>query len=58
MDKLEEWRVRGRVATAIKNVREALTHLAANSQELDDAVAEAEHLGLYDKASAGAGVVR
>lgn len=58
MDKIEEWRVRGRIATAIRNVREALTHLAAGSQELNDAVAEAKQLGLYDEAQAGAGAVR
>lgn len=58
MDQLEEWRVRGRVATAIKNVRETLMHLATESRELNDAMAEAEHLGLYDKAPVAAGAVR
>lgn len=46
MDKLEEWRVRGRVATATKRLRETLVRLATDSQELRDAVDEAESLSL------------
>lgn len=48
MDHLEAWRVQGRIATAIKNVRETAARLATDSEELNDAVAEAQRLGLYD----------
>lgn len=46
MDQLETWVVRGRIATAIKNVRESLARLAVDSQELKSAMAEAEQLGI------------
>jgi len=53
MDQLDEWRVRGRIAIAMKNVREALSRLANDSQELTDAMAEAESLGLEVPLAAG-----
>jgi hypothetical protein len=45
MDQLEAWAVRGRVATAIRSMREDLLRLAVDSQELTEALAEAEQLG-------------
>lgn len=48
MDQLELWAVRGRVATAVTRVREALARLAVDSKELTDAMAEAEQFGLCD----------
>lgn len=48
MDQLDEWAVRGRVATAVRRVREGLARLAADSKELADAMAEAEQLNIGD----------
>ena len=60
MDQLEVWRVQGRIATAVGNVREAVSRMLHESKELDDALAEAEQLGIYGETSAptGTGVVR
>ena len=58
MDQLEEWRVRGRLATAVRTVRESMARLMDDGQELGEALAEAEQIGLYEKtpvASAGVG---
>lgn len=55
MDQIETWTVRGRVATAVKRVREDLACLAADSEELAEAVAEAEQHGLYDDQLAAIG---
>lgn len=58
MDQLEEWAVRGRLATAAKKVRESLARLVVDGQELGEALAEAEQIGLCEKtpvASAGVG---
>ena len=46
MDKLDTWAVQGRVATAIRNVRESAAQLAVDSAELVEAVAEAERLAI------------
>ncbi len=48
MDQLEAWAVRGRVATAVRGVREAMASLAITSKELRDAMAEAAQLGIDD----------
>lgn len=48
MDQLEAWAIRGRVATAIKNVRESIARLAKDGEELVEAMAEAEYFGIYD----------
>jgi hypothetical protein len=45
-DQLEQWRVQGRVATAVRNMRESLMQLEADEQELVRAVAEAKDLGV------------
>lgn len=45
MDQLDVWAVRGRVATAVRSMREALARLAVDSKELTEAMAEAEQLG-------------
>lgn len=45
-EQLERWRVEGRVATAVRNMRESLTRLEADGQELASAVAEARELGI------------
>lgn len=55
MDQLEAWAIRGRVATAISNVRESIARLARDGQELVDAMAEAEQFGVYDDSLAAAG---
>lgn len=52
MDQLDVWAVRGRVATAIRSMREALARLAVDSEELAEAMAEAEQLGICDAAPA------
>jgi len=46
VDQLDMWAVKGRVAIAIRGLREDLARLAAHSKELDDAMAEAERLGI------------
>lgn len=46
MDHLDTWAVQGRVATAIRNVRESAAQLAVDSAELVEAVAEAERLSI------------
>lgn len=46
MDQLEQWRVEGRVATAIRNLRESMNQLEADGQELVSAVAEARDLDI------------
>lgn len=51
MDQLEAWAVRGRVATAVRGVREAMAALAITSKELRDAMAEAAQLGIDDEAA-------
>lgn len=48
MDQLDVWAARGRVATALRSMREALARLAVDSKELTEAMAEAEQLGLCD----------
>lgn len=55
MDQLEAWAIRGRVATAIKNVRESIARLAQDGEELVEAMAEAEYFGVYDDSLAAAG---
>lgn len=55
MDQLDVWAARGRVATAIRRVREALARLAADSKELTEAMAEAEQLGICDVTPAAIG---
>ncbi|MBS2534254.1 hypothetical protein KGQ20_15900 [Catenulispora sp. NF23] len=51
MDQLEAWAVRGRIATAVRSVHEALTALALSSRELRDAMTEAVQLGICDTAT-------
>jgi hypothetical protein len=46
VDQLDVWAVRGRIATAVRSMREALARLAVDSEELTDAIAEAEQLGV------------
>jgi hypothetical protein len=58
MDQLDEWSVRGRLATAARRMRETLTRLATDSQEFVDALAEAERLRQGDQTAAPAGAVR
>lgn len=50
MDQLDTWAVQGRVATAIRSVRESAAQLAVDSAELTEAVAEAERLGISNPA--------
>jgi hypothetical protein len=60
MDKLEAWRVRGRIATAMKNLRESMTRVTTDSRELSAAIDEAEALGLISEipTAAGAGATQ
>lgn len=51
MDQLDEWAVRGRVATAARRVREDLVRLAVDGEELADAMTEARQLG-FDNVTA------
>ncbi|NUQ98885.1 MAG: hypothetical protein HOY79_20770 [Streptomyces sp.] len=51
MDELDEWPVRARVATAARRVRDGLARLAADSQELANAMSEADRLGISDLAA-------
>lgn len=44
MDQLDAWSARGRLATAVTNVRASLTSLAADGEELILAMTEAEAL--------------
>lgn len=54
MDPLEAWAIQGRVATAIKNVGESIARLAKDGEELVEAMAEAEHFGVYSEPPATA----
>lgn len=55
MDRLDEWAVQGRVATAAQRVREGLARLVADSEELSQAMAEAEQFGIRDVTPAAIG---